>query len=140
MTFQEYKAQETSRAGANRLSGFSVMVDQTEYDDALQASSAYANLSTSRIAPMAMRIPCRAGSDAGSQEYWWRDGAPLALVCPTITPAMVYELPKPITLHKGEHIELEFQVPWGHVTSASAYVFSNYQIGVSFCGYAAIKG
>ena len=139
LTYADYRKQETARDGHSMLTGFSVAIAQSEMDDAIHGLANPTGLSSALVAPLSLRTPCKAGCDAFSQENWWRDGAPLALVCPTITPAIVYELPVPITLHKGEHIELEFQVPWGAVIDSS-YVFANYQIGVSFAGYAAIKG
>ena len=141
MTFADYKAQETSRDGYNAVGGFSVAINQIAYDEALRTEAP--NGTTSIVAPLALRLPVRAACDAMSQEWWWRDGAPLALVCPTMTPALVYRLPRPLTLHKGDHIEVEMQLPGATNIEASSpdeVVNPLFQIGVSFAGYAAIKG
>lgn len=133
----DYKQQESARDGYNAVSGYAVSIDQILYDDSV-ASGGPANSATAILAPLAHRIPCRARSNAMSQEWWWRDGAPLSLVCPTLTPALVYDLPEPLTLGKGEHIEVEMQTPGG--LDAATDVFSIFQIGVSFAGYAAVEG
>jgi len=138
LTFQDYKHQEVARDGYNKVAGFSVAINQINFDDQI-LGSALANASTGRMAPVSLRLPCRARCDAMSQEWWWRDGAPLALVCPTLTPALVYRLPEPITLHKGDHLEVEMQSPGGR-TFGQNNVFSIYQMGIGFAGYAAIRG
>jgi hypothetical protein len=138
--FKDYKDQESSRAGHNSVGGFAVHIDQIDYDAEIQTDAAYTGFP---IAPISLRLPCRARSDAMSQEWWWREGAPLALVCPSLTPAQVYKLPQKITLHKGDVLEVEMQVPGGIETtpaSPSTGVFSIFQVGISFTGYAAIKG
>lgn len=140
VSFRDFKLQETERDGYTMVRGYAVAIEQIDYDDAL-IGSGMANAVTGRAAPLALRTPVRAACDAMSQEWWWRDGAPLALVCPTMTPALVYRLPKPITLHKGDHIEAEMQVPGGVVIDATQHTANaRFQIGISFAGYAAIKG
>ena len=82
-------------------------------------------------------------SGCGSQESWWRDGAPLSLVSPTRTPALVGRLPVPITLQPGDGIDLELVFPTGteEYPWAGPLEFNNprVQMGVSFCGFAAIE-
>lgn len=71
-------------------------------------------------------------------EYWWRPEAPLALVFDDITPALVFELPVPITLEPGDTIDLELEVRSEVVGSPPQT--PNYIVGVSFNGYAEIEG
>jgi hypothetical protein len=76
--------------------------------------------------------------NGGTGAYWWREGAPLALVCPTITPAQVYDLPEPITLGPGERLDVEVSSP-GPTPMGEESIDSIYQIGVGLCGYASIE-
>jgi hypothetical protein len=128
----QYKRQKASSgAGSNPVSGFAVHIDQIDYDD---------GYATNPITPMSMRLPSRARmTDGGTGAWWWRPGAPLALVCPTITPALVYDLPEPITLGPGDDLEVEIQTP-GPVTVGGTPETPVYQVGVGLCGYAAIEG
>ncbi len=92
------------------------------------------------ISPLALKTPVRARMhNGGTGNWWWRPWAPLALVCPTITPAQVYDLPEPITLRPGDDLEIELQTP-APITIGLANVRPQYTVGVSLCGYAAIEG
>jgi hypothetical protein len=142
LSFKSYKEQEKSRAGHNSVGGFAVHIDQTENDDAIDSAiipPGGAIFADVPVAPISLRVPSRARCDAMSQEWWWREGAPLALVCPSLGPAQVYRLPRKITLHKGDVLEVELQVPGG-IEVDSQGIFSIFQIGISFTGYAAIQG
>lgn len=134
-----YRRQETNRGqGLNFLTGFSVHIDQTEYDDFIAALAA--PLGTSPVAPLSTRIATRAKTvNGGSGEWWWRPGAPLALVSPSSTPAVVAKLPEEITLGPGEQLDLELQFPVGPTIGQTMWL-PNYQVGVSFTGYAVIEG
>src|SRR6185503_5361115 len=92
------------------------------------------------IAPIGTRIVTRAKcSNGGTNEWWWRPNAPLCLVSPTMGPATVYTLRKPIVLGPGEQLEVELQAP-PIVTIDDTPFQPTYQIGVSFTGYATIEG
>jgi hypothetical protein len=140
-----FNRQETNRGqDKNAYAAFAVMVDQISYDDAIQVVAA--PISGSPLAPITTRMVARARcANGGTNEWWWRPGAPLCLVAPTITPALVYDLPEPIVLGPGEQLELEVQVPPGvlitpAVGSSIPSLFQpTYQIGISFTGYASIE-
>lgn len=138
LSARRYGAENPTRDGAIPVSGFSIMIDQRDYDADVAANHVPA-ITTGIVSPLALNVPVRARMrNGGTGAYWWRQGAPLALVSPTITPAQVYELPQPITLGPGDRLELEMTVP-GPVTIQSVPVGSIYQLGVSFTGYAAIE-
>ena len=131
--------QESQRgAEASQIYGFAVGIQQISYDNTLNSASF-----TAPIAPLSARIGTRARcKDFGSSEWWWRPGAPLCLVAPTITPAQVFKLAKPITLGPGEGIIVEVQVPAGTSVDSSPPATLNpiYNIGLSLAGHAIIEG
>lgn len=138
----EFRRQQASQAGRETVSGFAVHIDQIDVDDDIQ-DSLIANVPGSPVASLALRMPVWARvRSGGSGIDWWREGAPLALVCPSLTPAQVYKLPKPITLHPGDVLTVEVTIPEAFVASVSPEVIiaPTYQIGFSFTGYAAIEG
>lgn len=140
----EYRRQAQTQAGSDILRGFAVHLEQRKYEDEVQ-NSAVTNVAGSPVASVALRTPtrCRVHPDTGgSGEDWWREGAPLALVTPTITPAQVYCLHRPITLHPGDILEVEMTVPAGIVAPSCLQIniTPTYQMGISFTGYAAIEG
>lgn len=115
--------------------GFGVGLQQQGYDDAIRAAAGTPAGSTGRIASIGNSVGVVARTlpgQGGTGAYWWRRGAPLCLVCPTQTSAMVYPLPEPITLEPGDSLEVQFDVPPADPTD---YIS---QLGVSFCGEAAI--
>lgn len=146
LQIESFKQQEAAVAGYNVIRGFSAHIDQIAFDDVLQTSAA-PNVAGSPIERLATRIPTRARSDAGSQEWWWRPNAPLALVSPSLTPALVYKLPEPLVLHPGDVIEPRMRIPAG-LSGIGAIPPDNpggpgtsiFQVGLSFTGYAAVKG
>lgn len=120
----------------SKFTGISVAIDQLGYDDVVETTSGFP------ACPLSLRLGVRARTRAGgSQTDWWRPGAPLALVMPTITPAAVYTLEKPITLAPGDQAEIEMTVPTEQpvFTPAPVFVPATYQIGVALNGYAAIE-
>jgi hypothetical protein len=131
---KRFKAQEATRDGSSKLLGMRVMIDQIDTDNAMSPVDSF-------VAPMSLRIGSRVRTTgAGSQEYFWREGAPLALVCDTITPAAVYELPEPITLAKGDSLDVELEVP-AVVGALPADIRQRVMnVGVSFNGFATIEG
>lgn len=137
----DWNSQESGQGGDIRtFSGFSVAIDQIDWDEVVQTfgDPAYPG---EPLAPMANRIGVRSRiRNAGSGEWWWRPGAPLSLVTPTMTPAMVYPLPEPITLEPGEQLDVEIQVPVGFDAGGSVgSIQPTYQVGVSLTGYASVE-
>jgi hypothetical protein len=135
---RRYGAENPTSDGSIPVTGFSVLIDQIQYDDGILGAP-WAAILGSVISPLSLRVACRARMrNGGTGAYWWRDGAPLALVCPTITPAQVYDLPEPITLGPGERLDVEVSAP-GPVVIGENAIPSIYQIGVGLCGYASIE-
>jgi hypothetical protein len=71
--------------------------------------------------------------------WWWRPGAPLALVFDAQTPGLVYDLTHEITLEPGDTLALEMTFP------PSAFGGENPQlipvhVGVALNGYSPIEG
>lgn len=134
-----YRRQESNRGQAhNRLTGFSVHIDQVAHDDYIV--DWVAPFGDNPISPLSTRIATRARcANGGSGEWWWRSGAPLALVAPSCTPALVACLPEPIELGPGEQLDMELQFPAGPTIGQTMWLPA-YQIGVSFTGYAVIEG
>ncbi len=118
--------------------GFSVFLDQRAFDDA--AFAAYnAQFPDLRMAPISQRIATKCRTiGAGTGEKWWRDGAPLSLVTPTITPAIVRDLEDPIVLGPGESIIVSLQLPPTYTVGQDT-VNPIYSVGVSFTGYAVVE-
>lgn len=137
-----FNQQESNRGqDKDAFTAFNVMIDQIEYDEQIQALGAPASLDP--IAPLSTRVTARARCiNGGSGEWWWRPGAPVCLVTPSIGDALVYELPEPIVLGPGEHLEVEVQIPAGVSIDAGSGPVAyrpTYQIGISFTGYASIE-
>jgi hypothetical protein len=138
LSSKAYGAQNATDAGSTPVTGFGVHLDQIDYDD--DGIDGVVGLANQPITPLAHRIGVRARmTDGGSGAYWWRPWAPLSLVCPTLTPASVYVLPKPITLERGDNLELELEVP-GPLNIEGNDISPVYNVGVSLTGYAAIEG
>ena len=136
---KRYAAENPSSDGSIPVTAFSVMIDQSVYDSNLD--EALVPNPGSVLSPLSLRVAARARMrNGGTGSWWWRQGAPLALVCPSVTPAQVYDLPEPITLGPGDRLDLEVTAP-GPVTIAGEEqpINSVYQIGVSLCGYASIE-
>lgn len=142
LSAREYDAQNVTEQGSTPVNGFAVHIDQIDYDD--DTVNTFGPLTASPsdqpISPLAMRVATRARMrNGGSGEWWWRPGAPLALVQPTITPALVYQLPTPITLAPGDTLDVELQVQ-RPITIGINTIAQKYNLGLSLCGYAAIEG
>lgn len=136
---RRYGAENPTSDGSIPVTGFSVMIDQITYDANTFAGHVPAPAAGSVLAPLAFRIAARARMrNGGTGAFWWRQGAPLALVTPTITPAQVYTLVKPITLGPGDSLSLELSVPPPVVIGEDS-IPSIYQVGVSLTGFAAIE-
>lgn len=120
----------------SRVAGFQVMVDQITSDDLATQNP----LNPAR-APMATRLITRCRTAAGpTGEWWWREGAPLALVSPSAGPALTYSLPRPITLEPGDQLQLECIVPRLYVPDGELFRRLPFNIGVSFTGFAEVSG
>lgn len=134
---QDFRAQNANRGKPKTgVRGFNVHIDQITFDDTVQGGAK----AGFPLTPMSQRMSCRARSvGCGTGEWWWREGAPLALVCPTITPAMVCRLPDPIWLGPGEDLKVEMTVPKG-VTINQHELAPTYNFGMSFAGYAVVDG
>lgn len=142
MSARLFDQQESSRSGDNKFLGMSVALDQIGYDEALQ-TSVTPGVVGAPINPLSMRIASRIRTiNGGSGYYWWRPGAPLALVLDTITPALVFDLLEPITLGPGDTLDVELEVPPGISVDleGTVQVTPHPQVGISFNGFAAIEG
>jgi hypothetical protein len=125
------------------FTGFAVHIDQITWDDYVQTAAA--PFPGQPLSPQSLRMITRCKTtNGGTNQWWWRPGAPLALVCPTITPAQVYEFEEPITLGPGEQLEGELWAPVGPSlvlgsSGGAQTVRPNYTIGVSMTGYTTIE-
>jgi len=139
---KRYAAENPSSDGSIPVTAFSVMIDQIVYDFGInEGGPGVLPNPGSVVTPLSLRVAARARMrNGGTGSWWWRQGAPLALVCPTITPAQVYDLPEPITLGPGDRLDLEVTAP-GPVAIPEQEQVTNsvYQLGVSLCGYASIE-
>jgi len=131
-TARRFKDQNPIRDGAGEFTEMRVMIDQRDYDDRLQTSQ----FSGFRPAPISTRVGCRVRtSNCGSNAWWWRPGAPLALVFDEITPAIVYKLHRPITLGPGDTLDLQMTFP-ANLTQLTQI----HHVGVSFNGFSPVQG
>lgn len=142
MNARDYEQQEATRSGSTGVYGMGVFIDQIAWDDTVKAAI-LANQATPagplyKLAMMAARVGCRARAihAPGSNDWWWRPGAPLCLVLDTITDALVYDLPEPITLSAGETLDVTMIVPGANTEGAGP----GYQVGISFNGWTAVEG
>lgn len=135
-----WKKQETSRGQDwTSFTGYAVLIDQIDYDQGF-VDDTVAPYSEAPLCPLSMRVGTRARLRAGgSGEWWWRPGAPLCLVTPTMTPAVVYRLPMPVQLGPGEELEVEVEAPPGPQTDCGLFQ-PEYQVGLSMVGWASIEG
>jgi hypothetical protein len=76
--------------------------------------------------------------NAGTQEWWWREGAPLVLVCPSMTPGLVKRLEDPIWLGPGEQLMVEMEAP-DPIVVGEETLAPTYNVGLSLCGYAVVE-
>lgn len=138
LSAREYDSQNVTNAGSTPTLGFAVAIDQIDFDSIYAANTPPGVIAD--VSPLSLRTACRARTrNGGTGHWWWKPGAPLALVCPTITPAQVYKLPTPITLAPGDVLEVELQAQRALVLEqGTANPLTNF--GVSFTGYAAIEG
>lgn len=142
MSARDYEQQEATRSGSTSVYGMGVFIDQIDYDDASKADflaeQGVAPGSQYKLAMTASSIGCRmrAVHAPGSNDWWWRPGAPVCLVLDTITDALVYDLPEPITLSMGETLDVTMVVPGATTTGAAG----KYQVGIALNGWTAVEG
>lgn len=137
---------EWSRQRANRglpyteVTGFAVHIDQVLFDDTAAAGIAALGYTDVRMAPVAQRVITRCRTvNAGTGERWWRDGAPLSLVTPTVNPsALVRTLEDPIVLGPGEAINVSLTLPETYVIDETT-IDPLFSIGASLAGYAVVE-
>lgn len=136
-----FQSQNPNGAGsASVMKGFSVAIDQQLWD--AEAALAASVIGQGAIGSVGAILPARARvarGNGGSGAYWWRDGAPLSLVCPTMTTAHVYPLPAPITLEPGQALEVVATMPQPTIFEAEP-LDTRYALAVSFAGEARIYG
>jgi hypothetical protein len=131
-----FAEQESTRSGSTVITEMRTYIDQLNYDAEVDDDF----IDDVPTSPLSLRTGCRVRSaNAGSKTWWWRPGAPLALVFDTITPACVYKLPEPITLRPGEQLDVEMEFP-PSITIGEVTQETEYHMGISFNGFAAIEG
>lgn len=122
-----------------RLHGFSVGFDQNALDVALAPNIA---------GPLSTTTYVRARSrNGGTQNFWWRDGAPLAICTPSMTPATVSKLHRPLAVQPGEGFKLTLPSSFKVDDIVLPYAgrnddevrFSQGVFYISFCGYAVVE-
>jgi hypothetical protein len=134
-TTKEFRAQSPTAQGGQRFTGVTVQIDQLEYD-AIFSGGGVPPVNAP-MTPLALRTGCRIRTtDGGTKMDWWRPGAPIGLVLNTVSPAMTYKLPRPLTLEPGDQFEVELTVP----PAANVENPDVYSIGLALNGYAAIEG
>lgn len=121
------------------VTGFAVALEQILIDNSIHAQYG------AHAAPISQRIITKAKTrDAGTQQPWWRDGAPLSLVTPTMNNAgLVHKWEQPFELGPGEYMEVSLQAPptrsFAFGQNPPVQVDPIYNVGVSFLGYAVVE-
>ena len=116
------------------LRGFSVHIDPVEYEDIFTDGLGTPSDSDFLIASLADKIATKAHiRNGGTMRRWWRDGAPLSLVCPSSTPAVVVPFAAPITLAPMDGIDVEMLIP----TFDTGLGTVDVNLGISFAGFLA---
>lgn len=78
------------------------LFDSPEYDSGLGSNPT----------PLGARVGTKARlGGAGPRTGFWREGAPMSLVSPSRTTAMVHQLEVPIVLAPGDQVEVEVSAP-----------------------------
>lgn len=143
-----WRRQEAGRGGGDGsgwLQGFTVHLPNYHNVDNLDR---IADGETS--VSLATRIGCRAKTvNGGTGRSWWRDGAPLALVSPTIGAAHTIKLQTPIRLASKEQLIVTLRTE-GKDNLLAGIIdedeveqdrssAGNFKVGVSVTGYAIVK-
>lgn len=136
-TTKAFRAQSPTVQGAQRFTGVTVQIDQFDYDAIFSGGGAPSV--NAPMTPLSLRTGCRIRTTSGGTKMdWWRLGAPIGLVLNTISAALTYRLPRPITLEPGDQMEVELTVPPN--TAGVEQQPDTYSIGVALNGYAVIQG
>lgn len=144
-TIGDFKRQNPSVGNTHtNIGGFAVAIDQIAFDDDTSADLVAAGAS-GIVAPLASRIITRARTGAGTDQKWWRDGAPLSLVTPSVGCAMRHVFDEPIVLAPGDSLSVEVQCPQATTIPPIGPGFAilvnpEYKLGVSAYGYAQVEG
>ena len=158
-TPRDWQRQEAGRGGGDGsgwLQGFTVHLPNyhnlqsadglTKLDDVASSLAADSGVS------LATRIGVRAKTvNGGTNRSWWREGAPLALVSPTIGAGACMKLQTPIRLGSREQLRVTLRsegknnllaallepVPFSYEQDRESP--GNHKVGVSLTGYAIVK-
>lgn len=94
------------------------------------------------IAPLSTHMGTRIKTvGCGSEAWWWRPGAPLALVFDAQTPALVYDLHREFTLEPGDSLDVTMTLPAMGADFGDTSPFDvPFHVGISLNGYSPIEG
>lgn len=143
---KQFRAHQVTRQGSSYIYGLNLAIDQIDADDFILDP---ARFPLATLSQLSTRMGCRARVvDGPNSDWWWRPGAPVALVMDTITPAVVYELPQPIALGPGDTLEVTLSFPSAYPEGEAGLPedvvpilqAASYQVGIAFNGYAAVEG
>ena len=142
-TARDMDQQNATRAGSKSIVGINTHIDQMDWDDFMSPTGGSAGTVTLPMEQNCTSMGCRVRTEnGGTNEWWWREGAPMSAVLDTITPAKVYRLLEPITLGPGDTLNVSAVIPQraniDFITQATVENF--FQFAVSFNGYASIEG
>ena len=147
---REWRRQETLRGGGDGsgwLQGFTVHLPNYHNLDGVDEVASGADDSG---VSLATRLGVRAKTvNGGTNRSWWRDGAPLALVSPTIGAGACMKLQTPIRLGSREQLRVTLRSE-GRSNLLAAMLDvgdleqdrvspGNHKVGVSLTGYAIVK-
>lgn len=139
---RQFNAQNATRDGSTEITDIRATLNQLAYDQNIntQFQTEFGVPLAERIAPLCTRVGTRIRTvGCGSGAWWWRPGAPMALVMDTITPALVYQLPQEIVLEPGDSLDVQMIVDNSTEGFESNFDVP-YHIGVSFNGHSPIDG
>ena len=139
MSARDFEQQEATRSGSTEMNGVGVFLDQIDYDNDVKTNDPLVGATDYKISQLSTRVGIRMrAAHSPSGNWWWRPGAPLALVFDTLTPAVVYELPEPITIAPGDAISASLTLPGANAGTGSTP--QGWQVGMSLNGYTLIEG
>ncbi len=139
---KSFRNQNSTRDGSTKLTDMRVAIDQRQYDTALAAffQEVWEEPIDGRPSTLFTRIGSRVRTVGfGSGAWWWRPGAPIALVFDTITPALVYTLPEVITLEPGDTLEVSLTLPANPFEGEGGPSITSH-IGIAFNGFSPVQG
>lgn len=148
---KEWQRQEAGRGGGDGsgwLQGFTVHLPNNY--NVSQTYDPWAQEGPDSGVSLALNIGCRAETvNGGTNRQWWRPGAPLALVTPTIGASACMKLQAPLRLASREQLRVILRSEGKNNLLASAVnagvdstqdraSAGNHKVGVSLCGYAIV--